>query len=236
MGAIYFCDVDNNPNIITQESAQIDSITGQHFFSKSNDNVNAFHAVGKTLKYFPQGLDLYFKRLQAILMWSCQLKCLRQSDLKPFTELFFFYLMSNGIRVLEAGLFDFNTKLEYLNLHENDIVHIDPNVFDNLSKLRYFFLKPVGCIHMDVDDDSEKVQLAIQEVKRKCKNLKYLELKNDIKNLEVESKTLDLEDFEVKLDRFRIKLRISIFSNFEDFKVKFEEFNTFINEARNNQN
>jgi len=168
-------------------------------------------------------------------MWSCQLERIRQSDLKPFTELFYIYLMSNGIRILEAGLFDFNPKLEYLNLHENAIIHIDPKVFDNLSNLRHFFLKPVGCIHTDVDDDREKVLLAIQQVKQKCKNSKYLELKNDIKNLEIESRTLFLEDFEVKLDRFRIKLRVSSFSNFEDFKVKFEEFKTFINEARTDQ-
>jgi len=234
LGAIYYCEVTNDPNIITQESAQIGSITGEHQVSKSNDNVNAFHVVEKTLNYFPKGLDLYFKRLQAILIWTCKLKQIRQSDLKPFTELFYIYLKSNQIQVIEAGLFNFNPKLEFFEFHESNIIHIDPNVFDNLSKLRYLLLKPVNCIQIDVSNSREKVQTAIQKIKQQCVNLDFVDLNNKISTLEIELQTLNTEAFKTNIENFEKILQKSKFSEFENFSEKLERLRIVSNENTTN--
>ena len=111
VGNIYYCFVDNNPNILTQESAQIREIRGSHGSSKTNDDVLGFYAVSKTIQYFPQGLEKFFKNLKVIFIGSCQLKEIHQADLKPFANLVIFYLNGNPIEVIEEGFFDFNPNL-----------------------------------------------------------------------------------------------------------------------------
>jgi len=55
VGDIYRCEVNNNPNITTEESAQINGITGIHEISKSNDDITSFDAHGKKIEIFPKG-------------------------------------------------------------------------------------------------------------------------------------------------------------------------------------
>jgi len=60
VGEIYHCEVYNNPNITTEESAEIN---GTHENSKSNDDVLGFRAEYKTIHFFPKGLDNFLKIL-----------------------------------------------------------------------------------------------------------------------------------------------------------------------------
>ena len=79
-GDIYSCVVINYPNIATKESAQISLVTGTHQRSKTNDDVIGFAAYSVTFRFFPQGLEKFFKNLKAIMLSGCPLKEIHQSS------------------------------------------------------------------------------------------------------------------------------------------------------------
>jgi len=187
MGSVYLCYVYNNPIILTEESAEIKRISGIHEGSRNNDHVTGFSAIYLTLKFFPRGLDKFFKNLKMFRISYCQLKEIHQSDLKPFPNLVYLFLFCNEIEVIEAGLFDFNPNLEVVGFREPKIKHIDPNVFDNLTKLRWFWFREVPCIDKNIDDSKDQVQEAIKVVKSKCSDFEFLSRDNQIENLETKS-------------------------------------------------
>jgi len=220
--SLYQCWVRNNPRILTQESAQISSVNGLHEGSRGNDGVLDFHAQSKTIKFFPKGLEKFFKNLKLIQILACQLQEIHQSDLKVFPNLTYLYLNSNDIEVIEEGLFDFNPKLEYIEFYESKIIHVDPNVLDNLTKLRTFLFPDVSCVKHNIENSKEKVQKALNVARPKCTNSDFVSLENQIKNLEIESKTLKFEDFNTKLEIFEKILKNSKFSKFRPLNYKFE--------------
>jgi len=233
MGDIYHCTVNNNPNIITEESAKISEINGTHKSLKINDDVLGFYSRVKIIQIFPKGLEKFFKNLKVISIWSCQLQEIHQSDVKVFPNLVYFYLFNNGIEVIEEGLFDFNHKLEAVGFQESKIIHIDPNVFDHLTKLSHFWFLTVPCVNKDILDSTEQVQEAVEFVKSNCSNLEFLSLENQNKNLEIESKTLNSEAFKKKLKTFEVSFNNSKFSKFRPLNYKLEtlKLNSGVNDV-----
>jgi len=220
VGTIYECDVNNNPRITTEESAEISRISGTHKSSKSNNDVIGFRAYGITIQFFPKGLNKFFKNLKMINIQSCQLKEIHQSDLKVFPKLVYLKLQSNDIEVIEEGLFDFNSNLEYIEFFESKIIHIDPNVFDHLNNLRYFHFFFVRCVGLRISNSKLQVQNALRVVKSKCTNSEFLSLDNQIRNLKIESKTLNSKTFNTKLESVKKILKSSKFSKFRPLNYK----------------
>jgi len=222
LGPLYLCDVNNNPNIITEESADISSVNGIQEGSKSNDDVLGFYALSRTIQFFPKGLNKFFKNIKMITISSCQLKEIHQSDLKVFPDLVYFDLESNEIEVIEAGLFDFNPNLQLVGIQESKIIHIDPNVFDHLNKLSNFWFYSVPCVDQTISNSKEMVQEVLKIVTSNCSNSEFLSLDNQIKNLEIESKTLNSEDFNTKLESFEKSFNNSKFSKSQTLNYKLQ--------------
>jgi len=233
LGLVYRCSVHNNPNITTGESAQISGIRGTHKSLKGNDDVIGFYGVYETINFFPKGLEKFFKNIKVINIQECQLKEIHQSDLKVFPNLVYLYLHGNEIEVIEEGLFDFNPNLEFVGFRESKIIHIDPNVFDHLTKLSYFWFGYVPCVKQDTANSIEKVQEAIKIVKSNCSSSYFLSLENQMKNLEIESKTLNSEDFNTKLENFEKILNNSKFSKFRPLNYKFQDLKLKTDRAKN---
>jgi len=166
-----------------------------------------------------------------IVISICQLKEIHQSDLKVFPNLVYFDLTFNEIEVIEAGLFDFNPNLEYIIFYESKIIHIDPNVFDHLNKLKYFWFRPVPCVHENIYNSREEVLEVLKVVKSNCSNSEFLSLENQIKNLEIESKTLNSEAFNTKLETFEKSFKNSKFLNFRPLSYKFQNLKLTVNDV-----
>ncbi|XP_070505229.1 putative leucine-rich repeat-containing protein DDB_G0290503 [Chironomus tepperi] len=232
LGDIYECNVNSNPNIISEESAQISGVSGTHEDSKTNDDVLGFRADSKTIEVFPKGLDKIFKNIKLIKIERCQLKEIHQSDLKGFPNLIYFYLLYNKIEIIEEGLFDYNPNLEVVGFYESNIIHIDPNAFDNLSKLSYFWFYHVPCVGQDISNSKEQVQSAIKVVKSKCTDADFLSLDTQLKNLESESKTLNSEAFKAKLGNLEKSIQNSKFFKFRPLNYKVQNLKTAFNSAQ----
>ncbi|KAL7013486.1 hypothetical protein ACKWTF_015422 [Chironomus riparius] len=217
---IYSCTVNNDPNILTRDSAQINSINGEHMSSKSFNDVISFDVRSKTIQVFPRGLQTYFKYLKVIYMEKCGLKEIHQAELKPFPDLIYFFLNSNSIEVIEEGLFDNNPNLEAIGFWESKIVHIDAKVFDILTKLRFFWLSGTPCVKKDVWNSKENVQGALTWVRNQCTSADFLAMKNQLYSLEAELKTLNFAEAEAKITNFEATFNNSIFSKFRPLRNK----------------
>jgi len=220
---------------LTEDSAVISGINGKHWSLKSHNDVLGFVADQKTIKFFPKDLDKFFKNLKSIYIQSCKLKEIHQSDLKVFPNLVYIFLVYNEIEVIEDGLFDFNPDLEYIGFYEGKLVHIDPNVFDRLNNLSNVLLSLVRCVNTNFLDSIEQVQEGIKLIKSKCSNSELLSLENQIKNLDVESKTLNSEDLNIKLENFEKSFDNSIFSKFRPLNYKFQNLKMAITANQYNQ-
>ncbi|XP_070504924.1 uncharacterized protein [Chironomus tepperi] len=217
---IYFCSVSNNPLIYTEESAQINSVNGEHMTSKSYDDVIGFHARQKIINFFPRGLQTYFRNIKVIHINSCGLKEIRQSDLKAFTKLIYLFLESNSIEVIEEGLFDNNPNLEAVGLRESSIIHIDPKVFDTLSNLSSLWLSLTFCAKKDVRDSKDKVKELITLVKNNCTSSDFRVQSEQLEVLENDLITSNFEDSKKKIENFELSFNNSKFLRFRPLKDK----------------
>jgi len=168
LGGIYRCEVENNLDITSADSATITSVTGNHSTLRTNDDVVGFDSRHKNIDYFPQGLEKFFGNLKSIVIYYGHIKEIHQSDLKPYPKLVNLYLENNDIETIEAGLFDFNPKLEGVSFWENKITKIDPNVFDHLSKLQNIWLGGNVCINLDSEGSVDGAKNVTEQGKILC--------------------------------------------------------------------
>ena len=168
VGIIYYCDVRNELNIISSESAVITGASENHDDSKNNADVYGFYAYEQKTEVFPRGLEKIFKNIKFINIQYGRIKEIHQSDLKPFPQLKYLSFWQNDIETIEEGLFDFNPKLAVIGLDGNKISKIHPNVFDHLSNLYSLWLRQNQCIDNYAQDNSTAVKEVIKHVKLQC--------------------------------------------------------------------
>lgn len=167
VGKIYYCDVQNDPNI-SNEGSIVTSVSGTQQSGKSIEDVLGIRIQDKTVKYFPCGLEKFFKNLQLIRIYSSKLKKICQNELKFFPNLVNLDLGANEIESLDEDLFKDNPKIQALFLYSNKIVKIHPTIFDNLTQLIYLYLDSNKCIDLNAENSSTQVINVIQQVKYQC--------------------------------------------------------------------
>ncbi|XP_070491638.1 leucine-rich repeat-containing protein 15-like [Chironomus tepperi] len=168
------CELENNLNITSPDSAAITSVTGKHNDERTNDDVVGFDSRHKCMNHFPQGLDKYFKMLLSIVIYYGGIKEIHQSDLKPFPYLVNLYLENNEIEYLEAGLFDFNPHLQGVSFLDNKITNMDGSVFDNLYTLKNIWLDNNMCINLNSTGTLEEAKKVIDQAKTLCSGIPML--------------------------------------------------------------
>ena len=133
------------------------------------------------LPYIPNGIDKFFPNLVDFVVINCELKEIKQSDLKGFPSLLQLSLENNLLEVLEKDLFKFNPKLRRITLEMNLIKEIDGNVFDNLLNLRLLSLEGNECIS-STSMYRKDVEKLIEDIKIKCSKNETIAEPEDVDN------------------------------------------------------
>lgn len=229
-GSTYSCQIINKLNIVTPESAFIESVTGTHLAGKSNDDVLALYVdVSKNIEYLPQGFERIFPNIKVIWIQNNNIKELKQSDLRPFPKLEYLKLVANRINVLEDGVFDFNQQLKGLCFERNKMYHIGQKVFDSLPKLTHLSLLINKCIDMEARNDAAKVRAVIEVAKQKCQEPELLRLKEQLSALETEMETLtqgNYPQFITKVENLENKFKQSKFAGLFELLERFKALKT----------
>ncbi|XP_070508762.1 putative leucine-rich repeat-containing protein DDB_G0290503 [Chironomus tepperi] len=220
--SLYVCEVSKDPTITTQEAATVTSVSGSHNTEKSDADVNGFTAKYRTITYFPKGLESFFKNLKAIQIFQCNLKEVHQEDLKPFPNLVELSLQYNLLEVLEEDLFDFNPDLEHIDFSYNKLVHIEPKIFDHLTKLSTIWINANICIDRFTYDSKSGVKKVIKSAQVQCINSEFSSFKEQLVNLDNDSKNLNFKKFTEKLATFEKTLKSSKFAIFRPLNSKLD--------------
>jgi len=195
LGKIYRCFPQNELNIISPETAVVESITGFHQSFKDNDQVIGFHSNGKNVQYIPKNLDKFFKNIKNIDIVYGRVKEIHQSDLKPFPKLVYCGFMDNDIEIIENDLFDYNPDLELVSFWNNKIFIIGSTAFDKLPKLNWLYLDSNRCINMRSEGVTSLTKYIIRHAKHKCKDpeisTNYKTDDQDFENLEMVQATIN---------------------------------------------
>jgi len=195
VGEVYRCEVSNNLNIYSPESAEIVAVNGAHMSGKSNNDEIYFHAADKHIEYFPRGLEKFFTKLTGILIWRSKLREIHQDDLKSYTKLKYLNLGENNIEVINDGLFDYQPDIEVFTCGSCKIFHISPTVFDNLHILATLYLGGNKCTSKHSTNNRTGVLEVIKSVKYTCINPSLLKLNEKLKNLEDDYINLNSKEF-----------------------------------------
>ena len=185
MGSVYTCQVKNNLNIKSRDTAVVETASGEHMNQKSNNAVVAFDADNKGIEYIPQGLEKIFRNLKVIYIRNGSLKEIQQSDFKHYSNLIYLELYQNDIAIIEDGVFDFIPNIRVIWLPHNKISHVGENVFSKLSKLTYLGLAENPCINESTMDLPGKGRIIIKNLKQKCFDQNFSKLSKNLKNLEM---------------------------------------------------
>lgn len=190
----YRCEVYNNPNISSKESAQIDLVNGTHMKGKFNNDEIFFHSAHKIINYIPSGLEKVFTNLRGIVLWNSGIKEVRRNDLKTYKKLTYLLIADAcKIEVLEDGLFDLNPQMEFIGFENCQIFHIYPKIFDNLHHLKGLYFKGNTCVIKRSAPNATVIKEVIENVKVNCRNPDYSNLDVKFTKLEEESKNLNLK-------------------------------------------
>lgn len=224
MGPAYSCEVENRLSIMSPNNTFIKSVKGDHKNGHTNDDVKALCINGKNTSYFPKGLEKLFKNLRRIRIAHGQLKEISQADFQPFPWLIELTLNGNDIRVLENGIFEYNLNLAYINIAENKIVHIGNSVFDHLTKLTKLILTLNNCTKKASINDNMGIKEMIGRAKKSCISSEFLELENNLMELEDEHRFVKRENFQnftEKVKEFQQELQNSSFSDLMTLNDRF---------------
>lgn len=103
------------------------------------------------VKFIPFGLKKKFPSLKALLFDQTDLQVVKKENLKEFGDsLQYLYLMKCKIISIDADLFEYNSKLKFINLYGNPIRYIEPDFFKNLIPMDYideFNFMNAGCMN-----------------------------------------------------------------------------------------
>ncbi|KAL7017378.1 hypothetical protein ACKWTF_010345 [Chironomus riparius] len=163
----YYCDVENQLNVMSTNSANINFVRGDHDFGQSNDNVTCLHVSNKNVQIFPKGIQKIFKNLKRIDIYFGRLKEINQDDLKAFPQLIELDLYNNDIQILEDKIFAYNLRLTYINFSYNKLVQIGENVF-KMMNLSFLGLFSNGCISKTASNSTKAVLDIIALIKINC--------------------------------------------------------------------
>lgn len=135
VGHLYTCFVDDRETFANSRM-HIEAVEGEHGSQKSNDNVKAINIEEHySMKFFPQNLENFFKKLMMIRIVGSGLEEITENDLKGFQQLKFLYLTDNSMKTLNEHVFRSNRLLERIWLNNNKISSIHPNTFNGLTRL-----------------------------------------------------------------------------------------------------
>lgn len=215
LGTIYRCNVKNEVNLLSQNESEVQNVTGTHQDGYNNDNVVGFSINNNgQIHFFPRGLTKFFKNLKGIQIARTGLKEIHQNDLKEFPELVNLHLWSSDLEIVEANLFKFNPKLDFVNLNDNKISHIDPLAFEGLAKMKSLSLWNNSCIDMGTSKNLTAVQSILKLAEVQCVNSDYSKLDQQVKDLKDQSKNLNSATLKKTLENLENQVKNSNFFNF----------------------
>lgn len=202
---MYSCEVQLVLASIEDENT-VTRVFGEHFYEKSDDNVEGFCSENREFEKFPQNLQAIFNNLKVIKINHAGLLKIESSDLKPFGEILkYLDLSNNKIEEIDVDLFEFSPNLMTIDLSSNEIKSVGRGAFEELRNLKTLSIDENPCLTFDFP-----IQRTILEVEANCKPSESLKNSQEIDDLEAQIASLQFSEEVLKEELLRKNEEISM--------------------------
>ena len=138
----------------------VTDVTGDHLVGNNNDAVRTLSVSGQPLlTQIPKDIGKFFKNLQGLEVWGCQLATVSMEDLRPFPDLVVLNIEQNNLFNLPGNLFYHTPNLVWLRCLDNRIQNIGYGLLDDLHRLQFASFSRNDCIDMSARNQRELVVL-----------------------------------------------------------------------------
>lgn len=169
----YKCDA--TLRITSKEDRTISRLLAVHQPRKNDENVKFFDAIGKTIHFFPLGVNKIFPNLEIVQIYGSNLKEISSGDLQQFGEkLTVLWLPSNELEIISKNLFEFSVNLEWIDFSFNKIKHVDARSFEELKVLKSLAFDTNLCHSGNAMNDLAAVGELIIQIEGKCIELGHV--------------------------------------------------------------
>lgn len=179
--------------------------------------------------YLPIGIERHLEHLSVLIIAGTGLKSIKQSDLKPFSELKELYLNDNHLESLEGDLFLYNNFLTEISFNDNFIKQVGFHLLEPLKNLGGIGFKNNVCIDRSANEALALVELRV-ELREKCRHpedFSISELQSHVSNktdCETNKNVYDLERKIFELETELNKTFMALTETKKDFCGRFNDW------------
>lgn len=169
-GKYYTCSA----KVISVENpTTIAEITGTHWIAKTNADVRGFQMkYHKVLTAIPEGIEKFFKDLEAFWWLDGNISTIDSSTFKPFPNLQVINLYNNKLVSLDGDLFQHTRKLRAIHFERNLLEHVGHDLMTGLigpnGLLVVNFTSNPCTKGSSFDSDHQKIQEINLQLPIKC--------------------------------------------------------------------
>lgn len=229
-------------------------MTGAHRRGQTLNDVIVFWSVRQTTNFFPQNIKRFFENVQKVLLYTSNISALSKYDLQPLgSQLTHFWFHGNRVEAIESDLFEFTPNVEVIEFSNSQVKYVGGGAFSNLKKLRQLSFTDNPCHSNNATSRSEVIDLALAiesdcthqqalkiEIKLNLTTLELLtterelteELKREITELKTGHKINKAEMDRMQVENANLKKEIENCSKIDSLMLKFEEFQSKIQQLQ----
>mgnify|MGYP003406801247 FL=1 len=165
---IYTC-IAQSIKLSSSDDRTITRVTGTHLEGKTDSDVDDFTSI-QIVTLFPENLQDTFKKASRICIVYAGIKTITKDDLKQFgKQLTHLLLQGNRLEVIDADLFNYNTKLKLVELSDSQIKVVGKGVFHDLRFLSDLNFWNNPCFNGDAHRP-RKLKKLIDDIEEHCKS------------------------------------------------------------------
>ena len=205
-----------NLTILCKDRVSAISILNRHYIIQSN-KVKIIEFKNQDIRFFPSGMERFFKNLEAISMINSPLNEIKKNDIEVFRKLKKLLVENCELETLDSNLFDSNKKLRLISFKGNKLKVIGDKIFVSLKQLNFLDLRNNHCIDRELKSAVDVLEL-MNEIKYMCPTFEnIMEIVRENQKLETmlqieimqsksfEKSKTDLANSDNELDEISIK-------------------------------
>lgn len=165
IGNFYTCDAKTFQDGKTYE---VSTVSQNHELDMIDWDVKALKVVNQRIDFFPEDIDLFFEKLEAIHFAYVPIRSISAEDLLPFPQLKYFGIEFSQIATVDTDVFMNSPELQLVSFFGNKITNVGPGIFDRCPKLAFAYFQHNLCIHEYFDNDATAIASIAKELAFRC--------------------------------------------------------------------
>lgn len=146
----------------------VTSVSSNHQAGRSNRHVQSLMITNQNIGFVPRGIGKFFPNLESLHLSNAGVEDLSYYDIESLPMLRQLDLISNRIQVVQADLFWYNPRIQYVSFHGNPVRSVDASVFDFRYDLVTLNFPSTSCINANAANNRAAVINLVSRLNIEC--------------------------------------------------------------------